>query len=208
LTSKAPARVRVFAALELPPELSRRLTEVISGLSKALPRGSVRWVRPEGIHLTLKFFGEVAPSKLADLQAGLAQAAGNAAPIALTLEGLGVFPNPLRPRVIWVGVAGGVEALGALYQAVEEATASLGFKPEARGFSPHLTLGRVNGALRPAERQALGEALRAGSVDRLGDFTADSLSLMGSELKPGGAVYTRLYSAPLGGRNPTPMLES
>ena len=201
MTTRTPESLRLFAALELPSAWAGRLAEVIASLKASLPGGGVRWVRSEGIHLTLKFYGDVAPGTVPALQSALARAAASVPPISLEMEGLGVFPNLSRPRVIWADVAGDVERLTALQKAVEQASAPLGFKPEGRGFAPHLTLGRVNGTLRPAERQILGVVLERTHIGRPGAFTAEALSLMRSELRPGGSVYTRLFAASLGGRN-------
>jgi 2'-5' RNA ligase len=160
----------------------------------------VHWVRAEGIHLTLQFYGEVTPDVVKGLQAALEQAAATVPPVALTLEGLGVFPNAVRPRVIWVGVGGQVDRLRELQRAVESASGPLGFKPEGRDYTPHLTLGRVPAELKPAERQKLAKALKATTLGRVGEFRVEVLSLMRSELKPMGAVYTQLCAAPLRGR--------
>jgi 2'-5' RNA ligase len=116
----------------------------------------------------------------------------------LSLVGLGVFPNPRRPQVIWAGLAGDLEPLQGLQAAVEARAAALGFAPEARAYQPHLTLGRVKGALAPAELMRLLEHLKAHSTDGFGDFEADALSLVRSDLQPAGSVYTTLYAAPLG----------
>jgi RNA 2',3'-cyclic 3'-phosphodiesterase len=191
--------LRLFTALELPPALRRQLADLISAFSASLPRGSVRWVRAEGVHLTLKFYGEVSQDKVPGLQASLRQAAQGASPLQLELEGLGTFPNAVRPRVIWVGLKGDLERLGALQRMVEEGAAPLGFAPEARGFSPHLTLGRVNAEWRPADKQKLGEAFARLGPGLHGRFTAETLSLMRSDLRPSGAVYTCLLAAALGG---------
>ena len=200
MTPGAPSQMRVFTALELPPALCDQLSEVVASLDALLLHGGVRWAQAEGMHVTLKFYGEVVSEKLAELQAALKQAAEGAGPMALELQGLGVFPNPVHPRVIWVGVAGEVEKLRLLYQKVEQVSASLGFKPEARGFTPHLTLGRVKGRLQPREREALADALARQRGQAFGAFTAETLSLMRSDLKPTGAEYTRLFAAPLSSR--------
>jgi 2'-5' RNA ligase len=191
--------VRAFAALELPAPVLARLGAVLAALPAAVPRGSVRWARPEGIHLTLQFYGEVKPEQLPALQAALAGVAAVAAPLTLDLAGLGAFPNPARARVVWVGVQGDLEALRRLQQAVEAAGQGLGFRPEERGYHPHLTLGRVNQPLRPADQGRLAEALGRTPVPAGAPFHLAELSLMRSELRPGGAVYTRLSAAPLGG---------
>jgi 2'-5' RNA ligase len=192
--------VRVFAALELPPEIRDRIADLSAGLNSALPKGGVRWVRADGIHLTLKFYGDVDSERLPELQAALTTTAQSARPLSLEMEGLGVFPNPVHPRVVWVGVAGDLTRLRALRQRVDEASAALGFKPETRPFTPHLTLGRARDHLKPLEKQALAQALERyrAQVGQLGAFTVEALSLMRSVLKPTGAEYTPLFAARLG----------
>lgn len=188
---------RVFAALELPSELQQQLARLQEDLKAAVPPRSVRWVRPEGIHLTLKFYGDIDPEVLPDLQAGLGRAAATTAPMLLAVGGTGVFPNAARPTVIWAGVSGQIEPLQRLQAAVEREAIPLGFKPEGRGYSPHLTLGRVNAGLRAGDGRRLMAALAAERERQLGSFKPEHLSLMNSELKPGGSVYTQLYRASL-----------
>ena len=190
--------LRLFTALELPAAVRRQLADLSAALHAALPGDRVRWVRPEGIHLTLKFYGEVEAAQLPGLQATLAQAVAGALPLALELNGLGTFPGPAKPRVIWVGLAGDLEPLGRLQRAVEEASRPLGFEPEARGFTPHLTLGRVNPGWLPADRQTLTRAFSQLGPGVRGAFTARTLSLIRSDLRPGGSVYTAVASAALG----------
>jgi 2'-5' RNA ligase len=191
-------RYRVFAALELTPELRQRLAEVQDNLSQAVPGDDVRWSRLDGVHLTVKFYGDVPRERLVDIEAGLARAAAEAAPIRLDVEGLGVFPNPQRPQVIWAGLAGELTGLRALQAAVEAEAIALGFKPEEREYAPHLTLGRVNARLRPSQHQALIDYLVEARHLPLGSIEADQLTLLRSELRPGGSVYTVLFNAPLG----------
>jgi 2'-5' RNA ligase len=193
---------RVFAALELPPALQHQLARLQHDLKAAAPPRSVRWVRPEGIHLTLKFYGEVAAERLPAIQRGLARAAASSGPMALTVEGVGVFPNAARPTVVWVGVGGALAALAALRQlqtAVEAEALTLGFKPEGREYQPHLTLGRVNDGVSPtdATRQRLMEALGPARARRFGEFSPGHLSLMNTELKAGGSIYTQLSTVSL-----------
>ena len=194
----ALGKLRVFAAIELPPELTERLAGIMAELGPMLPRKSIRWARAEGIHLTLKFYGEVASDRLPALQQSLKTAAASAHPMSLEAGSLGVFPNPFRPRVLWVGLAGDVQNLRALQIAIDALSTPLGFKPEARDFTPHLTLGRFHGSLRLPEREKLVEALKDPRYAQFGALTAETLSLIRSNLKPGGAVYTRLFAAPLG----------
>ena len=191
-------RYRVFAALELTPELRQHLAEVQDNLSQAVPGDDVRWSRLDGVHLTVKFYGDVPRERLADIEAGLARAAAEAAPIRLDVEGLGVFPNPQRPQIIWAGLAGDLTGLRALQAAVEAEATALGFRPEEREYAPHLTLGRVNARLRPSQHQALIDYLVEARHLPLGSIEADQLTLLRSELRPGGSVYTVLFNAPLG----------
>ncbi len=192
-------KYRLFVALELPPDARQRLAQVVAAFSAAVPRGLVRWVKADGIHLTLKFYGDVEAEQASEIGAGLGRLAAEAAPLKLAIEGLGVFPNARRPQVVWAGLAGHLTALSALQAAVEEMSAQLGFAREARAFTPHLTLGRVNGGPRPADQMSLLDYVKDGRARRFGEFEADRLTLMRSELRPTGAVYTALFVAPLGG---------
>jgi 2'-5' RNA ligase len=188
--------LRLFIALEVPPALAPLLANEQQMLDIDHP--PVRWVRAGGFHLTLQFLGDVELERVEALSAAVSRAAAGAAPFELELSGLGCFPNVRRPRVIWVGLRGGVEALMALQASVIEATRALGFEAEARPFSPHLTLGRVR---ERAERRAvarLGEAV-AGRPFAPGEvWPVASVKLIRSELLPGGPRYTVLCDAVLG----------
>jgi 2'-5' RNA ligase len=189
--------VRVFAALELPPELQRKLAEVQTGFEALMPGDWLRWVKSGGIHLTLKFYGEVLPDQVSQIEAGLSRSAASAEPIHVAVGGLGVFPNPQRPQVIWTALYGELSPLQRLQAAVEREAQALGFKSEARAFTPHLTLGRVKAGFKAAEHERLIQALAEARGQRLGDFNPGHLSLMRSELRAGGSQYTRLFTAAL-----------
>jgi 2'-5' RNA ligase len=191
-------KARLFAALELPPPVTQQLADLMTRLRESLPPRAVRWVRPEGIHLTLQFYGEVDGELVPRLEAALARAAAGSRPIAARLDALGVFPGPLRPQVLWVGLAGDLEALTALQAAVEAESQGVGFKPEAREFRAHLTLGRVSRNLRPADHKRLADDLKQATGPEPAAFRLESLSLVRSQLRPDGAVYTALFVTPLG----------
>src|SRR5262249_42877826 len=114
-----------------------------AGLRMAAPRADVRWVDPAGMHLTLKFLGEVDAARVPDVEAALADVARRHAPLARAAGGLAGFPGATRPRVVFAGIAGGLRELGLLAADVERACEALGFAPEARPFRGHVTLGRV-----------------------------------------------------------------
>jgi 2'-5' RNA ligase len=190
--------VRSFIAVDLPGSLRARLADVSRQLSASIPRGAVRWMRPEGIHLTLKFLGDVTPAQLPAIQGLLAEIARHAQPCTCTVCGLGSFPDPRRPRVLWVGVHEASGSLKDLQQGLESGLAELGFPLEGRAFNPHLTLGRVRPERASAAAQIHAAIEAAGEID-LGSLEAGSICLFRSDLRPEGATYTRLGEFALGG---------
>ena len=155
--ASAEERVRAFVAIELSDEARRCVGGLVAGLREAGVRG-LRPVNPEGVHLTLKFLGDVSMSQVDAIAAAVEGAAADAQPFDLELRGVGGFPDLRRPRVLWVGVGGDLEALQRLYSAVEAALAPLGFPPEGRAFTPHLTLARLRDGT-PAEERARAAAV-------------------------------------------------
>jgi 2'-5' RNA ligase len=192
---------RGFVALPLPREVRERAGAVVERLRAG---ADVRWTTTENFHLTLKYLGPVPRGSLPELNAALDEAAGASSPFSLSLGGLGAFPRLDRPQVIWIGVTGGDEPLGALAARVEAACVGVGFSPEERSFRGHLTLGRrrdARGGL-PARQTRNGlplpERLRAtGSVD-LGRFAVDRFHLMQSDLTGISPIYTVVSTFQLG----------
>jgi 2'-5' RNA ligase len=192
-----PEKLRLFIAVELPAEVVDVLEKTQSDLKRVMPSRVVRWTRPEGIHLTLKFLGDVASDQVDDLQKGLLDATSGHDPFTLGVEGLGCFPNSKRPRVVWIGVGGDTRKLVALQKSVEQYIAPLGFPTEDRPFSPHLTLGRIKQASRD-DIARVGQIVEARGPALSARWRVESISLMRSQLKPDGAVYTQLFEAKLG----------
>lgn len=194
-------RLRGFVAVELPEPVLAALTEIQAALGARVSRAGlgrgVRWVNPSGIHLTLKFLGGTPSHLLPVIERNLAAKLAGQRPFPLELSGLGVFPGFQAPRVLWVGIAGDLAELAAIQRKVEEAISPLGFPPESRAYSPHLTLGRVDEAMKRAERQLLGEIVRGSQLAPRGQFEVTQISLMRSELSPAGARYSRLLAVPL-----------
>jgi 2'-5' RNA ligase len=194
--------VRCFVAVDVPAEVRARLTAVTERLRRATPRADVRWSGADTMHVTLKFLGEVEDARIVDVTGALAMVAAAQRPLALGARGLGGFPSNSRPRIVWAGLTGQVERLGALAQAVDRALAGLGFPPEQRPFQGHLTIGRVRSP-RGAER--LAAVLRAEAETSFGAWTVDELVLYRSLLRPTGAVHearARLALGPGGARDP------
>ncbi len=191
--------MRTFIAIPLPNSLLERLSALGQKLERQAPYRSVRWVRPEGVHLTLKFLGDTSTDKLPEIKRALAAVAQNAPACTFTVKELGCFPNPRRPRVVWVGVQEPTGRLAALQDAIEEVLTSFGYEPEGRGFTPHLTLGRVRRKVSRTDAAQVGEIITGTTVERLAKVSADRFALIRSVLKPTGAEYTTLEEFPLRG---------
>jgi 2'-5' RNA ligase len=190
--------IRTFVAVELPEDVKQALTSAQEELRAHMGRSAnaIRWARPEGIHLTLQFLGDVAEASIPDILKALQAASIGSRHVSLELGGLGVFPNLRRPRVLWAGLDGTQQAmkdLHMLHRAIAEGLTPLGFKAD-KSFDPHLTLGRVRDTVRPGELAAISDVISSHAnrlVPRL-PFQVDAISLMKSDLQPGGSIYTRL----------------
>ncbi|HKQ61627.1 MAG TPA: RNA 2',3'-cyclic phosphodiesterase [Candidatus Polarisedimenticolaceae bacterium] len=183
--------MRLFLALEPPPGLRAELQRLREALERSTP--GWRWIRAESVHLTLRFLGEVDASREAAARGAGEAAAAEAHPLHLELHGVGCFPNPRRPRVLWVGIeeTRAPGALAALAAGLETAARQHGFPPETRAFRPHLTLARAGPAGWPTAPRVEFRGTTA--------WAASELVLYQSELHPAGARYTRRAVFPLGG---------
>jgi 2'-5' RNA ligase len=194
---KDEKKIRSFLVLDPPEEVLGEVASIQNRLRKLID-GDIRWVRPEGIHLTLKFFGELSGADVANIATVVGKAAEKEAPFALAVGGVGVFPDPHRPRVLWLGMNGDVERLLVFQRGLEQALLQAGFPREERPFRPHLTLGRIRN---PKGLIGLARVLEKGEGYTAGRFIASGLSLIQSELTPGGAMYTRLKGFLFSGEN-------
>ncbi len=185
------AAIRAFIAVELGVEAAAAVEAVQAAMTRAVPRGSVRWTRPEQIHLTLQFLGNVAADRIEDLQGKLVPALAGSPAFTLRLDRIGVFPSSGTPRVIWVGLGGDLPALLALQSRVADASRAFGDHDEAREFHPHLTLGRVN-RIHSRAMHALTTTIGAQANPPPAAWRVGEVRLIRSELRPAGAVYTVL----------------
>jgi 2'-5' RNA ligase len=185
--------IRTFIALEIPGTIISKIRELQDGI-KAYGL-KIRWVRAENIHLTLKFLGDVEEIKIKKIAKAVFKTVEGHSPISIKAKGIGVFPGIRRPRVLWVGLAGQLEALVGLQQTLDENLIMLGFSREERPFKGHLTMGRMKDKI---DVKKLGDALMAFRSFESETFTADQIILYKSELKASGAVYTELASASIG----------
>ena len=190
--------MRTFIAVEIPPDLRNRLSavagELAAGLAEKNATSVLRWTAQSNYHLTLRFLGDTTPVQRNAIGAMLEETTADCPPFSLTLDGLGVFPNWRRMRVLWVGVGGDVQQLARLQGEVETGVQACGFAVDRQGFHPHATLARVN---RNADNGLIAQAstflaAQKKLAQKLGQWEVSELVLMASELRPTGSVYTAL----------------
>lgn len=191
----AADHVRLFVACEVPEEVRESMGTVIETL-RSRSGVAVRWIRPEGVHVTLKFLGEVPPKKLPSIKIALQEAVVRHSPFHLEFSNIGMFGGREGLRMMWVGIAGDVLRLEALVRDVNKALAVVGFEPERRPFRPHMTLGRVRDEIPTRQRAEIEVAVGKVDVPTTSWRTAQ-VSLMRSRLAPGGAVYDVIATFPL-----------
>lgn len=183
----------------MPDKTAHRITSLIEQL-KPLSH-AVKWVAPENLHLTLKFLGEADENKVPEIISALKGTTSAHKRFIINVHGTGVFPNTSWPKVIWVGLEseGG---LLALHSEIEKAVEPLGFKPEKRAFTPHLTIGRIkairNRSDKPQQLERLMHEIEARKDEDFGSFEVSRVELIKSDLQPAGAVHTTVFDSPLG----------
>lgn len=178
---------RAFIAIHLPDEVKRALAEIATELARRVESGAVRWVRPEQIHLTLRFLGDIPFEQVPAIGAAMDAAASTPA-FAPHLSGTGCFPNQRRPRVIWVGLVDEEARLATLKATLDAGLAPLGYPPEEKPFRAHLTLGRVKD-----ERGVAGVEWSA-DVPGL-EVPVAAIHLIESQLRPDGPIYIVRHSS-------------
>jgi 2'-5' RNA ligase len=184
--------IRAFLAIRPTPDVIQSLLAAQAELDDA--GADVRWVSPGAVHLTIQFLGDVRESEVPQIESGLGEQLGALPPFEIECRGLGTFPNQKRPRVVWVGLRG--EGIQRVADAAETVLSPLGFPPEERDLTPHITIGRLRSA-RGAE--ALVRALKTNGDRSFGSCRIDEVILYRSQLRSDGAVYTPLVAIPLQG---------
>jgi 2'-5' RNA ligase len=190
------ALLRSFIATDIPPSIQKSIQKQVDDLRNAIGNSSIRWVPVRNIHITLKFLGEVSSAQVDNLTKIIHTEADCHPAFDLRTSGLGSFPSSKRARVLFIGIQAPA-ALEALQREIESACAKVGYRSESRPFSPHLTIGRIRRGISSTERTKIHKTLDETEIDSLGTARVDSIHLFKSELKPSGAVYTKLFSAPL-----------
>jgi len=189
-------QVRSFIAIELPDELKLGLAQLEAQL-KMSKQPWVKWVDPYSIHLTLKFLGSIAVDRISEITRAMEEAIQGVSPFRLEVKDLGVFPSLRRVQVVWVGISGEVDKLSQLQQHLESNLARLGFAPETRPFTPHLTLARLHNQASLDERQRFGQLIASTRFEAAYTIKVDAISLMRSQLTREGAIYSQISSVGL-----------
>ena len=185
--------MRCFIAIELPEAVKSALSGMEEELKKS--KADVRWIKPDNIHLTLKFFGNIEEKKTEKIIEIMEGICNQYAPFTIEIKGMGTFPNIKSPRVLWVGIEGN-DTLKTLQEEIGNKMESIGFEREDRAFTAHLTLGRFRSSI---EKEGLLKAVKLHEKDTfVGSINVQSLSLIRSDLHPEGARYTKIIDIPLG----------
>lgn len=185
--------MRLFIAINLPPDVRQAAWQAASSLRTA--RYPVKWVQPDALHITMKFMGEVAPVRVDEIVEAMELAADGARPFSLSVSGFGAFPNPSRPRVVWIGCEA-APPLELLQHRVEQEMDRIGFPLEGRPFHPHVTLGRVRREARKSDFAAFSDDIDM--LEYATQVTVESVDLMESTLTPTGARYTQRHAVRFG----------
>jgi 2'-5' RNA ligase len=188
--------IRSFLAFDLPPEIRKIVAQVSGELRKSSL--DVRWVKVENIHPTVVFMGNIKEEDITPINDLVQEVCLSSGPFDVLLKGLGSFPNPKNPRVLWIGLDGDLERMSHFRDALQKQLRPFGIKEEKRRFKPHLTLGRFR-------KYKRGDPTLDEMILRYHDltdsvFSLNELSMFRSDLKPGGAKYTKLESWPLSGK--------
>jgi 2'-5' RNA ligase len=194
MTADTEKNIRAFLAIEPPENILQEMSRLQDKLKREI-RGRISWIRPQGQHLTLKFFGDISTEDVKNICTAVQNRIVSEQSLNLKIEKLGVFPDARRPRVIWCGVTGDVENLSVLQKILDGDFAALGFPAEDRSFKAHLTLARIKD---PRDITSMSEALKKYDSFKAGEFITGKLFLFQSNLTPQGAVYTKLAEFVLG----------
>ncbi len=178
--------MRTFITIEIPEQIKTALASLQNHLRQA--KADINWTKPENLHLTLIFLGEIEESRLAEIARACSDAATGVRSFTLRLSGSGVFPNVRQPRVLWAGLVGEIEMVARMRAALEESLEQLGFEREEKAFRPHLTIGRIKSNRKTSELVALADYYQLPDLS----FDVREIVLMRSELHPAGARYTAL----------------
>lgn len=190
--------IRSFIAIELPVELRTSLGKYKNEMEPA-SKAFAKWVSPDGIHVTLKFLGNITPVMIDKITFSIEHACDGIAPFTLETDELGGFPDLKHPRVLWLGMHGDIDKMKLLQEKIDGDLSRLGFEKEKREFTPHITLARIRERTGSSDRSRFGSLITSKSCSIRHTIRVESVNLMQSRLQPGGAMYNKLRSVRLKG---------
>jgi 2'-5' RNA ligase len=190
--------IRSFIAVELPVELRSALGKYKNEMEPG-SKAFAKWVLPDGIHVTLKFLGNIAPGMVDKISFSMEQVCTGIAPFTLETDELGGFPDLKHTRVLWLGMHGDTNRMKLLQEKIDDSLSSLGFEKEKREFTPHITLARIRDRAGASDRLKFGALITSRIYSIRHTIRVESVNLMQSRLQPGGAVYNKLRSIRLKG---------
>ena len=190
-------KIRSFVAIELPPTTQEDIIWRTIHLREKYPYPLIRWVKLGNIHLTLKFLGDIAKKDLEILAGSIAHEASGIEPISISFSDVGIFPNILRPRIIWIGINSPARIV-EFQSRIDNLTSSLGIQIEKRPYSPHVTLGRFGKSNSMLNSSNLIAELDSTIVNSIDSLKITSIKIFQSDLKPDGPIYTVIHNIPLG----------
>lgn len=187
---KSKETLRTFIAVELPNDIHDSLQKLKNNIKDSMP--DVRWTKYGNVHLTLKFLGDIEPSKVDMISVSIQNVANEFSPFTMSLARIGAFPNSRKPSIIWVGIEEGSGEVIQIANRIESSMEKLGFAKEKRPFRPHLTIGRVRELKHPS---IMAKSLESNEIGEIGRFRVEKLSFIKSQLDPSGSIYTTLSEA-------------
>jgi 2'-5' RNA ligase len=188
--------LRTFIAVDFSPEIIRKIKEIIDYFKTQTPERALKWVAPENLHLTIKFLGEVPEEKIEQIKSLINETLDDVKVFEIGVEELGMYPNPQKPRVVWLGITG-ADPLKEIHKMLESQLQKADIQPDKRSFSPHLTIARIRRNADIQSVKEIGETLSKFKVGSLGSCNIDHIVVYKSELTPQGPIYTPLLSSPL-----------
>ena len=182
--------------MDIPPDVIKKIDSVVRYFRTQIPESGVKWVSVDLLHLTIKFMGELPDEKLDETKATICKVVKQLPSFQINIQGLGMYPNHQKPRVVWLGIEG-KEPIINIHHLLDDALEKIGIQPERRKFSPHLSLARLRRGTDQATVKEIGQTLSKFTVDSLGMVTVEHISLYKSKLTPQGPIHTLLQAAPL-----------
>lgn len=192
-------KIRSFIAIEIPNPIQDVIARQTANLRKLYPYPKIRWVKPDNIHLTLKFLGNMSTSDLDKIAETISKDASLITPFSISFSGLGIFPNARKPRIIWMGISS-PPILLEFQSRIESILSNFGIQMEKRPFSPHITLGRFGDDQINQNIENLVTELRSLNVSVINEVNISAIEIFKSDLKPDGPVYTSIHHIPLGNK--------